>query len=74
MSTLKEVTHSLYYKAQLDKLEHDFKYAMSMVIVDANGNKTKSLALNTESIPVIIAFLKKEEEHAKLMEETNQAG
>ena len=44
-----------YYKAQLDKLK-DFT-TISISMVDFEGNKTKSMGLNEESIPEIISFL-----------------
>jgi hypothetical protein len=44
-----------YYRAQLDKLK-DFT-TISVSMVDFEGNKTKSMGLNQDSIPEIISFL-----------------
>lgn len=46
-----------YYKTQLEKLKIDSDYVPTIVITDCEGDKTKHLSLNDESIPVIIEFL-----------------
>lgn len=59
-----------YYESELSQLKPDNEYSQSMVISDGQGNKTKTLALNSESIPVLIDFLKKE---AKRIKKTKKA-
>lgn len=53
-----------YYKDQLDKI-HIVKieginsiFHPSMKIIDSDGNQTKYMNINLESIPVIIEWLK----------------
>jgi hypothetical protein len=46
-----------YYKGQLDKLEQT-EYPMSLVVYDGNGNKTKQISLNRESMQALIMFFK----------------
>lgn len=48
-----------YYKNQLDGLE-DSDYFKKIVISDSDGNRTKTMDLNNESIPVLIDFLNRE--------------
>ena len=48
-----------YYESQLKNLENG-EYFKSIKVFDGNGNSTKQLDLNKESIPVIIEFLTQE--------------
>jgi hypothetical protein len=50
---------SEYHREQLIKLKKS-EYFKSIKVFDGEGNSTKQLALNVESIPVIIKFLEKE--------------
>lgn len=45
-----------YYKNQLDKIK-DTEYFKTIIITDGEGNKTKNVSLNTESIPILIKYL-----------------
>lgn len=47
-----------YYKNQLSKLNLDQEYPTSLKIFDGHGKSTNQMDLNTESIPVLIEFLK----------------
>ena len=47
-----------YYKNQLSKLNLDQEYTTSLKIFDGHGKSTNQMDLNTESIPVLIEFLK----------------
>lgn len=49
-----------YYKNELKRLVTDNEYNQSVIISDSQGNKTKTLSLNVESIPVIMEYLSKE--------------
>lgn len=49
-----------YYESELNQLKPDDTYSQSVVIYDGQGGKTKTLSLTSESIPVLIQFLKKE--------------
>lgn len=53
-------THGAYYVVALKDLKPDNTYNQSVVIHDGQGNSTKFLALNQESIPVLITFLQDE--------------
>jgi len=46
-----------YYKNQLKRLKPDRVYSQSIKIMDGVGNTTNCLSLNSESIPILIAFL-----------------
>lgn len=46
-----------YYKDQLSALSKDSDYPMSVVLSDGQGNRTKQINLNTESIPEVTSFL-----------------
>jgi plasmid stabilization system protein ParE len=46
-----------YYKKQLEKIDTKNEYAPTILIQDANGNKTKYLNLNQESARVLIEWL-----------------
>jgi hypothetical protein len=47
-----------YYKNQLTKLKLDGEYPMSLKVYDGNGASTNQMSINSESIPVLIEFLK----------------
>lgn len=49
-----------YYESELSQLKPDDTYSQAVVIHDGQGGKTKTLSLTSESIPVLIQFLKKE--------------
>lgn len=49
-----------YYENELKKLTPDNEYFQNLIISDSQGNKTKTLSLNIESIPVIMEYLSKE--------------
>lgn len=49
-----------YYKDQVSNLRPDDQFNQSIVVYDGQGNKTKTLALNEESIPVLLEFLQNE--------------
>ena len=49
-----------YYSNQLKRLEHDPDFFKTVKLHDSNGNATKNMDLNLDSIPVLIAFLKTE--------------
>jgi hypothetical protein len=59
-----------YYKEQLNQLVDDHPYFKSIQVRDTVGNSTHCLALNIESIPIFIAFLKKEQKRLKNLEQT----
>jgi hypothetical protein len=48
-----------YYKKELEQLK-DSEYAKTVKLFDNQGNSTKHLSLNAESIPVLIKWLEKE--------------
>lgn len=52
--------HKAYYVVELNVLKPDDTYSQSVVVYDGQGNKTKTLSLNAESIPVLIDFLNAE--------------
>jgi hypothetical protein len=52
-----EVLKEEYYASELSKL--NTTSGLNIVIRDGDGNKTKTIDLNNESIPTIINFLKK---------------
>jgi hypothetical protein len=47
-----------YYKNQLAKLKPDGEYPVSLKLYDGQGSSTNQMDLNTDSIPVLIEFLK----------------
>lgn len=47
-----------YYEHELGKLQGS-SYPFSVQLYDGLGNKTKTLDLNRESVPVIIEWMKK---------------
>lgn len=53
-----------YYVNQLEQLK-DSEYYKTIKLVDSFGNTTKVLNLNSDSIPVLISYLKKELERVK---------
>lgn len=52
--------NSWYYKEQLRKLKSDNVYNFGIVVSDSDGNKTKQMNLNVESIEVLQVWLNKE--------------
>lgn len=56
----------MYYKDQLNKLVNS-EWFKSLKIFDGSGNSTHQMNLNTESIPILIEFLKKEQKRLKLL-------
>lgn len=48
-----------YYQDQLNRLK-DVEYFKSVKVFDGNGEHTKQMDLNIESIPTLIEFLTKE--------------
>lgn len=53
-------SHCQYYTDELKILSPDDTYSQSIVIHDGQGNKTKFLSLNRDSIPILIEFLDNE--------------
>lgn len=49
---------AIYYQLELSKLEENASYAYKIQCSDGFGTKTNHMNLNSESIPVIIAWLK----------------
>lgn len=47
-----------YYKSELNKLDLDSEFPIQVVIYDGNGDKTKFMSLNKDSIAVLEEFLK----------------
>ena len=47
-----------YYQNQLAQLKKSKEYKMTLRITDAEGNKTKCMDLNNESIDIIVKYLK----------------
>lgn len=58
-----------YHKDQLNRLV-DCDYFKSIKVFDGSGNSTKQMDLNSESIPALIEFLKKEQKRLKLIEKS----
>jgi len=48
-----------YYRNELARLQTS-EYAKTVLLSDGEGNKTKTLDLNLESIPVLLEYLNKE--------------
>ncbi len=46
----------IYYIMQLDKLKNSI-FQHSLIIYDGVGNKTKTMNINNESIPILIKWL-----------------
>lgn len=47
-----------YYKSELNKINVNSEYAPKIQIVGGEGEKTKFITLNSESIPFIMKWLK----------------
>ena len=56
-----------YYKNELNRLK-DSEYFKSVKLFDGNGENTKQMDLNSESIPVLIEFLQKELKKNKVLQ------
>jgi hypothetical protein len=50
--------NSSYYQGELDNLNTNSTYPISIKLTDGDGNSTKYINLNNESIPVLIEWLK----------------
>ena len=48
-----------YYASELDKLSLDSEYPMTVKIFDGEGNQTKTISLNADSIREIQKLFKK---------------
>lgn len=55
----REMLKEDYYSNELNRLKLDSIYSPKVQISDSEGNKTKTLDVNLESIPVLITWLKK---------------
>jgi len=59
-----------YYKSQLDKLECNTEYAPTVKVYGGQGNSTKFLSVNLESIDVFIEALQSYKQ--TLLSKTNE--
>lgn len=55
-----------YVQSELDRLTHS-EYAKQVILLDGTGTTTKTLNINTTSIPILIRFLKNELKRAKVL-------
>ncbi len=46
-----------YYKEQLKRLKEKWPYALTLKIIDSEGNETNWFNLNKESIPIVIKYI-----------------
>ena len=46
-----------YYESQLKRLKEKIPYAVTVKMVDFEGNETNWFNLNKESIPILIKYL-----------------
>ena len=49
--------NSSYYQSELNSLNTESDFPLKIKITDGEGNSTKYLNLNSESVPVIIEWL-----------------
>lgn len=53
-----ESSFARYYQGELNRLTIDSEFLPTVKFTNGNGQGTKNLNLNNESIPIIIAWLK----------------
>ena len=47
-----------YYTSELGRLQIDAEYSPTIVVGNGNGQKTKTISINRESLPILIKWLK----------------